>query len=138
MPPLPYASATRCGTHSPDADQTPIGVKERATRPHPVAACDDGVGDECRPDQRETNDEARIVESRCNPVIEHGEVAPVRHTHPTDDRGPMTDDQTSSADTCGTVWTSAYGWDNKWLLVTGTWTSYDGQNHGYTEGYELG
>src|SRR4051794_19355230 len=50
----------------------------------------------------------------------------------------LTDDQTSSADTCGTVWTSAYGWDNKWLLVTGAWISYNGENHGYTEGYELG
>ena len=50
----------------------------------------------------------------------------------------LTDDQTSSEDTCATVWTSAYGWDNKWLLVKGIWTSYDGLNHGYTEGYELG
>src|SRR4051794_24907826 len=50
----------------------------------------------------------------------------------------LTDDQTSSADPCAPVGTSAYGWDNKWLDVTGHWVSYDGSNQGYTEGYELG
>jgi hypothetical protein len=50
----------------------------------------------------------------------------------------LRDDQASSQDTCATVPTAAYSWNNKWLNVKGIWVAYDGQNQGYTEGYELG